>query len=207
MTGAQWEDDKWTEGQVPYDGKSRRAILGKVLELAIVKVFGSNVYKFAGKIYLQTDGARIGLDLSGEIGRLVMALYDVTFMELCDANKVHMDLNQRYVDGDDLVQPAIPRGYRLNNKAKIAFKQVCLEEDKDGNLANAERTMNIMVNLANTIDSNIVMMGDCPSKHEMGRVPMLDLDIFMEKQEPDVNTSIGRFKWPWKPIRSQWPPS
>ena len=65
VTGAKLEDDKWTEGQVPYDGKSRRAIIGKVLELAITKVFKSNVYKFAGKIYLQTDGAPIGLDLSG----------------------------------------------------------------------------------------------------------------------------------------------
>ena len=80
------EDDKWTSAQIPYDGKSRRAILGKVLELAVVKIFQSNVYKFAGKIYLQTDGAPIGLDLSGEIGRLVMAQYDVDFMEICESN-------------------------------------------------------------------------------------------------------------------------
>ena len=59
VTGAKMEDDKWTSGQVPSDGKSRRAILGKVLELAVVKIFKSNVYKFGGKIYLQTDGAPV----------------------------------------------------------------------------------------------------------------------------------------------------
>ena len=153
----------------------------------------SNVYKFEGKFYLQTDGAPIGLDLSGEIGRLVMALFDVEFMEICDQNKIQVDLNQRYVDNDDLVQPAIPKGYRLS-RGKIAYKKEWLKEDEDKGLPDDERTMNTMVDLANTINANIVMTGDCPSKHESGRVPMLDLAIFMEDQDHDVNTSIGRFK-------------
>ena len=50
ITGANYEDDKWTEGNIPYNGKSRRKILGKVQELAITKIFKSNVYRFAGKI-------------------------------------------------------------------------------------------------------------------------------------------------------------
>ena len=108
FTGASLEDDKWTEGQVPYDTKSRKKIVGKVLELAIVKIFKSNVYKCAGKTYLQTDGAPIGLDLSGEVGRLVMALFDVDFMEKCCSNHIDIDLNARYVDDDDLVQSATP---------------------------------------------------------------------------------------------------
>ena len=45
--------------------------------------------------YRQSDGAPIGLDLSGEIGRLVMALWDVDFMDKCENNKIVVDLNQR----------------------------------------------------------------------------------------------------------------
>ena len=37
VCGTDDEDDLWTEGQVPYDGASRRKILGKVLELGVVK--------------------------------------------------------------------------------------------------------------------------------------------------------------------------
>ena len=60
--------------------------------------------------------------MSGEIGRLVMALYDVDFMKLCEDNMIHIDLNQRYVDDDDLVQPAIPKGYKVNNNGKVVYK-------------------------------------------------------------------------------------
>ena len=92
MVGDADADEKWTDGSVPLDGQTRRKILGKVLELAVMKVFKSNVYRFGGKTYLQTDGAPIGLDLSGEIGCLVMALWDVSFMSLCEEKNIVVDL-------------------------------------------------------------------------------------------------------------------
>ena len=57
-----------------------------------------------------------------------------------------------------------------------------------------ERSMILMVDLANTIHPNIVMTGDCPSKQATGRVPMLDLAIYMEDVEKEVNTAIGPFR-------------
>ena len=51
-----------------------------------------------------------------------------------------------------------------------------------------------MVDLANTIHKNIVMTGDCPSNHDSGRVPMLDLEIFMEEVKVEIETSAGRFR-------------
>ena len=74
MIGDSEEDEKWTEGIVPANGESRRIILGKVLEIVVVKVFSSNAYRFGGKAFRQREGAPIDMDLSGEIGRLVMAL-------------------------------------------------------------------------------------------------------------------------------------
>ena len=61
-------------------------------------------------------------------------------------------------------------------------------------LPDNERTMNDIVNLANQIQPNIVMTGDCPSKHATGRVPMLDLAIYMEEVDMKVNTDIGLFR-------------
>ena len=116
------EDEKWMEAVIPEDPGIRRRILGKVLEIAVRKCFKSNVYRFGGKAYLQTDGAPIGMDLSGEIGRLVMARWDGEFMGLCEANHIAMDLNQRYVDDDNVVQPAIPKGYRCEGD-KVYFKE------------------------------------------------------------------------------------
>ena len=38
------------------------------------------------------------------------------------------------------------------------------------------------------------MTGDCLSKHATSRVPMLDLAIYMEEVEAEVNTDIGLFR-------------
>ena len=46
--------------------------------------------------------------------------------------------------------------------------------------------MTVMMNLANTIHPNIVMTGDSPNQHESKRVPMLDLEIFVEIQDHKV---------------------
>ena len=43
-----------------------------------------------------------------------------------------------------------------------------------------------MVNLANSIHPNIVMTGDCPSAYENGKVPMLDLAIYVEEKSHEV---------------------
>ena len=42
------------------------------MELAVVKIFSSNVYTFGGVFKLLSKGSPIGLDLSGEIARLEM---------------------------------------------------------------------------------------------------------------------------------------
>ena len=112
MTGDQIEDEKWTEGTVPYRGDERKVILGRVMDIAVRKVFNSNAYTFAGKTRIQSDGSPIGLDLSGEIGRLEMGDWDVELVELCDRNCVKVDLSDRYVDDVDIVMNAIPHGFR-----------------------------------------------------------------------------------------------
>ena len=110
MTGDDIEDDKWTEGVIPYDTKERKRILGRVMAIAVDKVFTSNAYTFAGTIRIQADGAPIGLDLSGEIGRLEMGDWDDKMAELCESNLIQVDLTDRYVDDVDTMLGAIPHG-------------------------------------------------------------------------------------------------
>ena len=65
MTGDELEDAKWTQGIVPRSEEERKIILGRVLDIAVRKVFSSNAYTFAGQVCVQSDDALIGLDLSG----------------------------------------------------------------------------------------------------------------------------------------------
>ena len=83
MTGAKVLDDKWTDGVVPENPADKKKIIGKVLEIAVTKIFESNAYTFNGDIRIQENGSPIGLDLSGEIARLEMVDWDQEFSELC----------------------------------------------------------------------------------------------------------------------------
>ena len=112
MTGDDIEDDKWTLGRVPDSEGERKRILGRVMAIAVNKVFSSNVYTFAGEIRLQAHGSPIGLDLSGEIARLEMGVWDSEVTELCEKNGVKIDMSDRYVDDIDAILGAIPHGYR-----------------------------------------------------------------------------------------------
>ena len=95
MTGSAEQDDKWTDAKVPSSDSDKRKILGKVLELAVLLIFKSNVYTFKNQIKVQTEGAPIGLDLSGEIGRLETGESDKAFRLLVAANHIKLDVDGR----------------------------------------------------------------------------------------------------------------
>ena len=76
----------------------------------------------------------------------------------------------------------------------MEYKKEWELQDIEEDFPDDKRSMNVMVHLANQIHPNLVMMGDCPSKHSTGRVPMLDLAFYMEMTDVDVNTDIGWFR-------------
>ena len=78
-----------------------------------------------------------------------MAQYDEDFMEKCENNNLHIDMNQRYVDDDDLVHPSIPAGYKVGETGKVEFRKEWETKDIAEALPDDERTMIVMVNLAN----------------------------------------------------------
>ena len=48
MSGSAEIDTKWTDPVIPQSEADKKKILGKVMELAVVKIFTSNVYTFGG---------------------------------------------------------------------------------------------------------------------------------------------------------------
>ena len=60
------------------------------------------------------------------------------------------------------------------------------QQGKELGLTPDSRTANVMVDLANSIHKDIQMVGDTPSDHNDGRVPMLDLAFFMEDVEEET---------------------
>ena len=100
------------------------------MDIAVRKVFSSNAYTFAGKTRIQSDGSPIGLDLSGEIGRLEMGDWDVELAEICERNCVKGDLSDRYVNDINIVMNTISHGYRWTGEMLEYDQQWELEDER-----------------------------------------------------------------------------
>ena len=54
-------ESKWTTGKEQLSRSERRAIIAKVIEIAIRETFKNHAYRFDGQLYRQMKGGAIGL--------------------------------------------------------------------------------------------------------------------------------------------------
>ena len=85
----------------------------------------------------------------------------------------------RYVDDSNSAQEELPLGSRWE-EGKVVIREELMEEDRQvpGDL----RTARVICDAANSIDDMIKMVFDCPSMHEDGLMPILDLNVNISEQ-------------------------
>ena len=59
---------------------------------------GNHFFTIGGKTYRQTDGGAIGSDLTGELARIVMLLWNEKFLAKLKDLNINPDVYKRYVD-------------------------------------------------------------------------------------------------------------
>ena len=158
-------------------------------------IFKSNVYTYGGKTYLQSEGAPIGLDLSGEIGRLETADTSTKISNLYEENGIKLDYAGMYVDDLNNILGLIPFGYRWVN-GEIQYNADWVEEDS---LLPADKhTSNILIAISNSISEAIQFEGDVPSNHTSKKVPMLDMQMCIIQVEvpADPVTNTPGYNYP-----------
>ena len=69
-------DKLWTCPTVELTNLEKRKIVAKVMQLAVMAMFTTHLYQFAGKVYHQQLGCPIGLRGTGVIARVVLAMTD-----------------------------------------------------------------------------------------------------------------------------------
>ena len=170
MSGAEEDDGKWTRGRLPKTRSEELKILGHVLSVATEKVYNNNIYTFNGEKRIQKKGSPIGLDLSGEIGRLEMGDWDLKMAERLEENGIFVECNGRYVDDVDIVIEAIPPGWRWveetsDHGGRMEYDDDWVLEDEKEPLD--RHTMNILVKIADSIKPDLKFEGDCCSNTTM----------------------------------------
>ena len=77
--------------------------------------------QFAGKTYIQRDGAPIGVRLSCAVARLVMNKWDRKFMVVLDTNGIKTGTAFRYMDDKRVVLRALALGWRWD-RGQLRFR-------------------------------------------------------------------------------------
>ena len=161
----------------------RKIMTALAIKTGVEAVMKNHLYKFNGDVYLQSDGGPIGLELTGAISRVVMSHWDKKLMtKLKNAGsdiKWHPMLYMRYVDDSNYIGQEIPPGARLGENGKIKIMEEFIEQDKEiqGDL----RTAKMVQKIANNIYDFIQVEIDCPSLHDSGYMPILDLSVKVEE--------------------------
>ena len=91
-----------------------------------------------------------------------------------------MKLHERYVDDTNLVGKKCEVGARYEN-GNIIITQNSINEDEGE--PDDKRTMQLLQTIANSIHPSIRMTIDYPSKYPDGKVPMLDVKMWIEEKE------------------------
>ena len=162
------------------DQSTRNKILGLAIGEMVHQCMDNHYFKFGEHVYRQRDGGAIGSDLTGEIARLFMLLWDRIFLKKIEACGILRGVYKRYVDDILMALRKIRRGVKycpVSNSLvpcdPSASSETNPEDDK--------YTFNILKEIANTIEPNIQMEVDIPSNHQDKMLPVLDLKMYINK--------------------------
>ena len=156
-----------------------RALLAIAAGKAVKAVMTNHYFSIGGGLYRQKDGGSIGLDLTVELASIYMSLWDESFNKKCKALGIKLDVYCRYVDDTIVVCGAIGEGWyfdKNDNALKYSSSHRYSQMPEDA------RTMHVLMDIANTVDKNIRMEPDYGSKYVSGRIPVLDLEVWVDSK-------------------------
>ena len=154
-----YEPDKWVWPAAEPTHQQRRRLIAIAVSAAVDTVMRNHTYKLGDTFYLQTEGAPIGLQMSGEIGRICCMVWDRLYKQELTNNNILMPMYGRYVDdGDMTYEVPVP------------------VDDEDGVDAFKDR----LLHLANGLMDGIVMEADMPSNYDDKKLPILNMKCWLE---------------------------
>ena len=155
-------------------------MFGKALEVMLVVCMNNHVYQFENITRLQKQGGPIGLRLTGEIADCLMIHWDKKFLEKLKSLNLVPELYSRFKDDIAVVIESLEKGSKLVEE-RIVIDEIKLLEDI--NKDDTDLTMDIVQNLANSINPMIKLTVETPSNHPDGKLPVLDIKVRINLEE------------------------
>ena len=155
-------------------------MLGKMLEISIIFCMEHHYYLLGGEVKRQLSGAGTGLRCSEALGRAFGLDWDKRLVRKLERLDWPPLMIKRYVDDLNALLSALEAGVRYNaleDKLEVVEEQVELDLGRETD----ELTMTVLRDIANTIDSDIKVEVDFPSRNNDKFMPILYMKMAMDK--------------------------
>jgi hypothetical protein len=172
------KEEKWDwSGTRDPDMETKRDLIAKMMEIFVSTIMENHVYQFEGHLYLQSDGRPIGLLVTGTLARLVMLWWDHLFLKKLSSMKIEPEMYLRYVDDEGIATKPIPRG-TVYKDGKLTRE--IIDDNEDDEEGDNKRTARVHREISDDIMTMIKFEEDTEDHHENGRIPILDLECWVE---------------------------
>ena len=152
------------------------------LEQLILLAMNSHIYSFNKKIHKQKSGGAIGNVLTGALATCFVIVWARRFREAVkeatnNLQDFEMYMLKIYVDDINMAAKNLPLGSRLiDGKIEIIESEIEIDRETPADV----RTSRIFLEIANSV-SSMRLTVDSPSLHQSGFMPILDVQIKIER--------------------------
>lgn len=160
----------------------KKRIVATVMEILINVVMGSHVYRFAGKIFLQSNGGPIGLRSTATLAALAMKLWDIAWLRLLERESISVDEYFRYVDDVRNFLAPLCEGWRWTGKI-FEFSKIWEAEDLVSEESDDLRTMKELTKAMCSLVSYLQFEGEVAEMYDNKKLPTLDTSIWVEDKK------------------------
>ena len=172
------EEEKYLKPLREPTENEKRNMLAKSVEIMIIQTLENHVYKFGNQIRRQNEGGPIGLALTGEI-----ADWDKEYLKKLAAAGINPGIYERFKDDITILLESVEPGVKFDGeKLFIDNEKKLLDEQK----SDEEITMEIVKEIANSVDDMTKFTVDYPSNHECGKMPILDVEAGINKEKENL---------------------
>ena len=160
----------------------KKLMVSIALKSLILHSLTNHIFSFNGKIYHQTSGGAIGDRLVGVLGDILGSFWCGDFLDKLKTSEIIPEINKLYIDDKTVVVKPVPLGARfINDRVEIIEDEIEIDRSVSADL----RTARILKKVGDSICPFIKVSVDCPSNHQDGFLPILDLKTRMTNNKVD----------------------
>ena len=179
--------EPWLRARRKPNEEEKMTMFKEGLKVGLHVVMKNHTYEFANTIRKQREGGPIGLDLTGTIAKIFMKWWDRQLLGKMEDAGMVIKMYERYIDDINNCIKQTPLGARyIDGRLEIT------EETKqaDKGIPADKRTFEIVSQIANSIHRNIQIEIDVPSNYMDGKLPILDLKVWIGKVGSGQNEEL-----------------